>query len=462
MNSKEILQDENRKMTFVEKLVASSGGMVGTFMFQMIQMYLLFFYTDIFKISPAYVAGLFLVTRAFDAIVTPLFGMLIDRVTTPWGKYRPWFIILGIPTAIFGFLSFTAVNLNTTGKLVYATITYFVFSIGIAVAQAPGAAMLPAMTKRLDDRVSLGIYNYVLVMIGAMVVSIGGLPLVNILGKGNQAKGFSMFMGIAAVVTIVIYMLQFLVLKERFVIPNKKENQMSFKDSFNSILKNKAAIVALAFVFALNLSNGIKSAIMIHYFKYYFHNANLVSVLSMVTMIPTFLGAFLSSTVTKRIGVKKNLILSSIITIVTTALTLFIPASSSGWTAFLIFSVVGSLFSGMAMPAQGTLMPAAMDYGEWKTGINCNGFMGALQGFMQTFATAVSGAIAAGGLSIVGYTAGTTPSSATIFGIKVLMSIIPAIFFAVTLVIWKFDLDEETQKEIAHDLAERRRAAEAI
>lgn len=62
----------------------------------------------------------------------------------------------------------------------------------------------------------------------------------------------------------------------------------------------------------------------------------IVSASGGITLIPTFLGAFLSPVVTKKIGVKKNLVLSSIITIVTTAVTLFIPATSGGWIAFVV------------------------------------------------------------------------------------------------------------------------------
>lgn len=462
MKSKEIEQDENRKLTLIEKIASSIGGMNGTFIFQMTQMYLLFFYTDVFKISPMFVAGMFLVVRIFDAVAAPTFGMIVDRITTPWGKYRPWFLILGIPAAIFEFLTFTTFDLSNTGKIIYATVTYFVFSILASIAQGPSTAMVPAITKRLDDRISLGMYGYIFVMIGAMFVSIGALPLIGILGKGDQAKGFSIFMGIAAVGALLISILQYTVLKERFVIENNNTEKIPLKQSFAFVLNNKAAILILVFIFSLNLANGIKSAVIVHYFKYYFGNENLIATVSAITLIPTFIGAFFSSFATKKMGVKMNLIVSSIITIITTVFTLFIPNSGNGFTIFLVVSIIGSFFSGLSMPAQGTLMPAAMDYGEWKNGVSSNGFMGALQGFMQNLATALSGAIAAAGLSIVGYVAGVTPSDNTILGIKILMSIIPAILFAGTLIIWKFDLTEEKQKEIAHDLAERRKVAMTI
>ena len=100
------------------------------------------------------------------------------------------------------------------------------------------------------------------------------------------------------------------------------------------------------------------------------------------------------------------------------------------------------------------MLPAAMDYTEWKTGKNINGFMGSLQGFLQTFSTAISGSVAAASLSIIGYVSGAAQqSSTTILGIKILMSIVPAVIMLLTLVVIKFDLTEEKQAEITKELA---------
>ncbi|MCB2354553.1 MFS transporter [Clostridium estertheticum] len=81
----------------------------------------------------------------------------------------------------------------------------------------------------------------------------------------------------------------------------------------------------------------------------------------------------------------------------------------------------------MSTPALATLMPAAMDYTEWKSGLNINAFMGSIQKFLQTFSTALSGALVASALVFVGYVPGAEQNSSTLFGLRVLMSIVPAI-----------------------------------
>ena len=83
----------NERLPFFTRFLNGSSGFVWTMNFMMIQTYLLFIYTDVFKVSAAYMAMLFLVTRIVDAILAPAFGMFVDHTSTPWrkGKYNPYF-----------------------------------------------------------------------------------------------------------------------------------------------------------------------------------------------------------------------------------------------------------------------------------------------------------------------------------------------------------------------------------
>lgn len=455
--------NEERKLKFREKVACVIGGASGTFNLQMISIYLLFFYTDIMKISAAYVAGLFLVARIIDAVVTPVFGIWVDRITTPWGKYRPWFLILGVPTAILGWLTFTDFNLSPGSKIVYITVTYFIFSVFFSVSSAPGYAITPAMTKRVDERVSIGQLGFLLPVLAAMVVSIGALPMYKALGGGNDAKGFSLLMGIFGVISILISIFQVSTLKERYIVqPSKEEKRPSLKEMFKAVFSNKATILVYVYVFALNLANGIKSGITLHYFKYYFHNEGLMVTMGIIGIVPMFVGAMLSGKITKWIGIRANVLLGAIVSTVTTAIIVFVPATAMGLNIFFASAIIGALFMGFATPAQGTMLPAVMDYTEWKSGLNVNAFMGSIQGVVGTGATAIAGVLTAGGLAFIGYVPGVEQSDTTIFGLKLLMGLFPAIAIAFTAVVFWFDLTEEKQVEIAKELEERRKNKEPI
>ncbi|MFP7493901.1 glycoside-pentoside-hexuronide (GPH):cation symporter [Terribacillus saccharophilus] len=448
---------EDSKLKLRERIALSVGGMVGTAHLQMVSMFLLFFYTDVMLINPAFVAGLFLFARAFDAFAAPFFGIFIDKVNTPWGKYKPWLLILGIFTGVTGWMTFTDFNLSPTMQLVYVTITYLLYSLSIAIGQAPGSAILPAATKRVDDRIAIGTFSYILVLVGAMFVSVGVQPLYSGLGGGNDATGFSMLMGGVAVIGILITVFQVLTIKERYITKKKNdEKQPSLKTMLVAVFTNKAAVTIYIYILALNLANGVRSGIMIHYFKYYFNNEALIVTVGSVTIVPMILGAILSPLITKRIGIKANVLLAAAVNVVTMVAVFFIPASPAGVTAFIAISVFGSLFTGFSSPAQSAMMPAAMDYTEWKSGINVNAFMGSLQGFVQTFAGAIAGSVAAGALAVIGYEPGVEQSDGTLLGLKIIMSFLPAFIIAFTASVAWFDLTEDRQKQIAKDLAERR------
>ena len=79
-----------------EKIGYGFGDFASNLSFGFVSLFLLFFYTDMMGISAAYAAGLFLFIRFFDAIAAPAFGIFIDKVNTPWGKYKPWFIGVAI------------------------------------------------------------------------------------------------------------------------------------------------------------------------------------------------------------------------------------------------------------------------------------------------------------------------------------------------------------------------------
>jgi sugar (glycoside-pentoside-hexuronide) transporter len=455
--------EEDRKLKFGEKVAVVIPGTLGLFHSQVIQMFLLFFYTDMMGISAAYAAGLFLFIRVFDAVAAPAFGIFIDKVNTPWGKYKPWFIGIAVFAAVFGWLTFTDFGLSGNAKLIYATITYFLYSTFKTLEIAPQMAIGPVVTKRIDDRMSMNQISYFLMMIAAMVASVAVQPLYKRLGGGNGAKGFSIIMGTVAVITILIAVFQAFKVKERYAPQiDKNEKSLSLKEMLNALLKNKTALIVYGYILGINLANGFKSTLAIYYYKYYFHNEGLVAIIGLVSMLPTLIGVGLSGPITKRIGIRNNLVIGSIINVICLAAVILVPPTKVGLILFIVLYVIAGLFSGISTPASGTMMPAAMDYTEWKTGKNINGFMGSLQGFLQTFSTAISGAVAAGSLSIIGYASGVTEqSSSTILGIKILMSIVPAVIMCLTLVVIKFDLTEDKQAQITKELAERREKVQA-
>lgn len=455
-STKDLVVGIDKKIPFIEKLIFPMTSGLGTFYITMISTWLLFFYTDIMKINIGYVGALFVVVRVLDAVITPAFGAYIDRQNTRWGKYKPWVLIIWVGMAVGGFLVFLPVNFGLLGNTIYATITYTFFSLFLSMNQAPLTAMTAAMSKRQDDRMTMSLISYIWIMFFAIVVTIGSLPLVNILGHGNQGMGFKNFMLIFMILGILLALLIVKTVKERFVISSENKEKLSVKLIVETLVKNKYAVISITYIFGLNLFNYVRQGIGIYYYKYYFNDANMLVVMGAVSMLPTMVGAFLSSPITKKIGLKNNILMMVIITMVTSVLMFFVPATSTGKIAFLVLSVIGAFFMGIAQPAQGVMTPVSIDYGEWKFNTNSGGFFGAISGFTQTLSTAISGGITALILMLIKYVPDAQQTTTSLNGIKFMMSILPAIVFLFGLVIVKWDMTDEKHKEILNELSIRR------
>ncbi len=85
---------------------------------QMISLYLLYFYTNVMHLNAAQVSVMFLVTRVIDGFTDLGVGYLIDKTNTKWGKSRPWILGGAIPFAVTAYLAFSVPNISETGMLI--------------------------------------------------------------------------------------------------------------------------------------------------------------------------------------------------------------------------------------------------------------------------------------------------------------------------------------------------------
>ena len=96
----------SQKVSLGEKVGYSLGDAGANLVFQMMMMFQLKFYTDVFGLDGA-VAGSILMIASFAAIIVdPTVGLLADRTSTRWGKFRPWVLWTAVPFCIFYVLAY--------------------------------------------------------------------------------------------------------------------------------------------------------------------------------------------------------------------------------------------------------------------------------------------------------------------------------------------------------------------
>src|SRR4030042_1801244 len=65
------------------------GDTASNFFFQTFNIFLTYFYVDVWGIPATALLWMFPIIRLFDASNDPLMGLIADRTKTRWGRFRP-------------------------------------------------------------------------------------------------------------------------------------------------------------------------------------------------------------------------------------------------------------------------------------------------------------------------------------------------------------------------------------
>ncbi|MBN1766472.1 MAG: MFS transporter [Sedimentisphaerales bacterium] len=177
----------NQKLSFKEKAGYGFGDLASVLYWQTFMAYLLFFYTDVFGISAVAAGTLLLVSRLWDGVNDPMMGMIADRTRTRWGKYRPYLLWLAVPLAVLGVLTFSTPNLNITGKIIYAYVTFTLLMMLYTAINIPYSSILGVITSNPTERTSVSSYKFIFAYISGTIVSVTLLIMVDYVGRDNNS-----------------------------------------------------------------------------------------------------------------------------------------------------------------------------------------------------------------------------------------------------------------------------------
>ncbi|XMO85803.1 MFS transporter [Algibacter sp. AS12] len=173
------------KISIKEKIGFGLGDTASNLVWQVLMIFQLYFYTDIFGISPAVAGTMFLITKIWDSINDPIMGIIADRTNTKWGKFRPYILWLALPFALAGVLTFTTPDLSMSGKIIYAYITYTIMMMVYTAINIPYSSLMGVVSASPNERASFSQYRFMLAFSGGLLVQALTLPLVNSIGADN-------------------------------------------------------------------------------------------------------------------------------------------------------------------------------------------------------------------------------------------------------------------------------------
>lgn len=443
------------KISIKEKLGFSIGEYSASIVWQTLMFFLPVFYTDTFGLSAAAVGFMFLAIRLFDAVNDPLMGVIADNTSTRWGKFRPYLLWFALPYGLAAVLMFSVPNFSDTGKLVYAYLTYALMMVIYTAIMIPYNAMVGVISPDPGQRTSISSYKFVFAYTAGMSVQAFVIPLVARLGGGDDVLGYRLTMAIFAAICVVCFLISFASSRERVQPPPQQRSDI--RQDLKNLLRNKAWVVLFAVSLATLIYVAIRSAAIVYYFQYYVGDKAAAGPFMVIGTLFVLLGVLPTKWLSERIGKKRLYIICMAVIALSSALFL-----QAGQNLALLYAcqIVFSLASGPTMPLLWSMLADAADYGEWKFGRRSTGLVYSAATLGQKAGFSIGGAITMWVLAWSGYVANAAQSAEAIWGIRLTMSLIPALIALLGMAaLFFYRLDQEEMETMGRELALQRESA---
>jgi glycoside/pentoside/hexuronide:cation symporter, GPH family len=443
-----------QSLTFGEKFGYSLGDLAANFIFQAMLALQLDFYTHTFGLTAAQAGTLFLVVGLGVAFLNPVMGMIADRTSSRFGKFRPWLLWSAIPFGIIGVLTFTTPNISPAGKIIYAWTTYILLRVIYTVNNVPYASITAVMTLDPDERTSISSYRQIAANSAGFIIASLAIPMVRYFGQGDDARGYQYTMGLLSALSVVFFLIAFAVTKER--IQPDPQQKTSLAQDLSDLIRNRPWVMlffATLFYFAAIV---IRGNVMLPYFRFVANDVNLFSWFNGFGLASLLVGVACSTAVSRRMGKRQLFVVSMILTGIFNAALFVIPPQAS--VVIVATEVIRQFIYGLSGPIIWSMMGDVADYGEWKTGRRASGTVTAAVVFALWAGLAIGGAIAGWLFSFYGFVSEAQVQTAHAqSGILLTASIYAGLAFVASAVSMVFyPISADMNRQIADELEARR------
>lgn len=440
------------KLSVKEKIAYGLGDTGCNFVWQTVMLFLAYFYTDIYGLSPAHMGTMFLLVRFIDAVTDPLMGSIVDRTKSKHGRYRPYLLWMAVPFGIACMLAFFTPDVGETGKIVYAYASYIFLTLMYTAINVPYCAMANAMTDDSQERTSLQSYRFALSTAGGLVVAMVALPLVDLIGQGDVQKGYLGAMAIMGLGAIALFFVSFANTKERVVQEEEEHQQSAFSD-FKLLAKNNQWRVLFIVNTVLLTGVVLKAASTMYYVNSVMARPDLATTFMVVGMLAAIVGAMFSAPVLGKYDkpkVYRALIIAS--GFLSALLYLVDPANIPMVFALVILLGVIQMST---TPILWSMMSDIVDYEKTRSNRSLSGMVFSTNLFAIKLGIALGGASVGWILAWFGYQGGAeTQSAEAINAINLLYTVIPGIFFiSLAFIMMFYKLDNHKLEQIKAMLA---------
>ncbi|MBQ8948814.1 MAG: MFS transporter [Prevotella sp.] len=475
--------DMSQQVSLQEKIGYSLGDAGANLAFQMMMIFQLKFYTDVFGLDGAVAGSVLLIACVVAAIVDPTAGILTDHTQTRWGKFRPWLLWTAVPFCVFYILAFYNPGIQEKAQVAtYATVSYVLLLVAYSFNNIPYTSLGGVITSDIKERTSITTIRFVAVTIAQFVVQGLTLPLVHRFGQGNLQRGWLCTIALFAVIAFICFIIAFSVSRERIQPPPTQD--VNVMEDIKGTISNLPWTAMFLLTFSLFITLAVWGSAMSFYFQYNVDQKSLYdflhifglcdsvneaysvgfSVFNMMGAIVQFLGViFLSRYLANRYGKKKVFMICLSLCTFFTAL-FYIPSPTDVSLLFAL-NFMKSLSYAPTIPLLWAMIGDVADHIEYENYRRATGFC--FSGIVMALKVGLGlgGALAGIIISAFGYQSGNVAiqNESAMEGIRLVSSIIPAILFSIgVLALYFYPITKEFNEKMQQELTARRKSSTSL
>ncbi|MCH5315600.1 MAG: MFS transporter [Eubacterium sp.] len=423
-----------------DKIGYAFGDMGCNFSFQLVTSYMYLFYTQCIGLSAKHWAWIIVVSKVWDAINDIIIGNMVDRTQIgKKSKFMPWISIGSVILVAFSIMLFTPVgSFSEIGKILWCLLSYCLWSVAYTMINVPYGSLHSVITDDPKQRTTLSTFR----SIGAALPAVLVMILPKIVYENNVLSANRLFI-VSIVFSVAAYIVFFAMRKmvtERVVRENKVE-KVSYISTIKSFFTNRAmvgiTIATVAVVVFYNSSMSVNNLV----FQFYFNDAGKSTLAMIASYIPLVAFMPFASSIVAKIGKKKLLTASGLVSAIAGVVMLFLPITPDmkGIIIYVCGLMIVNIGCCVFQIIVWAIVADCIENSYRKKGIREEGSLYALYSFFRKLAQGIGSALVALALSSVGYIESATVQTAEASkNIKNLYIILLVVGLSIMVVSMKF------------------------
>lgn len=209
---------DHKPLPLFTKIIYGSGDLGIASWGTLRQIFYAIFLTDVVGLEARLASFAALIGVIWDAINDPLVGFLSDRVTSRWGRRRPFLLIFSIPFGLAFLLMWWAPPWNNQILLaVHMTLAYIISDTLQTLVAVPFFTLTPEMTPDYDERTELTSYRMFFNLVASLGVAVAAPMIKNwALSQGmTLSQSYLLISGMFGGLGAIPFLVMFFFVRER-------------------------------------------------------------------------------------------------------------------------------------------------------------------------------------------------------------------------------------------------------